>query len=172
MADYGKNFGFRRTLGDSSVREGRYKVPATGTFHQGDLVTIDEANPGYIRLADAGATFVPGQTGLLIQEFELDSIYAVGDIDSHTRGIAKNGYLCTIWSGAGIKVWLRNTDAENRWDGRVIEARQVAVLDGLTALDDLSWDGTRWIATAVGGTPALRVTVTNGASYAEAISLV
>jgi hypothetical protein len=90
MTDYGLNFGFRRTLGDASVREGRYRVPKTGDFYQGDLVTIDHAAPGFVKKAAADAKIEPGVTGFLIQEFELASIYEPGDVDSHFRGKTRN----------------------------------------------------------------------------------
>jgi hypothetical protein len=173
MADYGLNFGFRRTGGDSATREGRYRVPATGVFHQGDLVTIDAAAPGFIKLAPAGTGFQSGITGLLVQEFELYSVYTGAELDSHMRGVAKNGYLATIWSGAGEKIWIRNTPAQSRWDGRQIAARNVIVATGVAVLDTLQWDGTKWIKTpaVAPGTAGLKVTVTDSSTYAEAVLL-
>lgn len=173
-SDYGLNFGFRRS--DESMRsgtEGRLKVPAAGTFYQGDLVTFDPANPGFIRKAPAGTAIDPGFTGLLIQEEGWDApIYEAGPGDSFTRGRVRNGRLCAIWTGAGLKVWLKNTTAQNRADGRAIAQRTVLAATALTAVigDLLAWDGTAYTAAAVGGADAVaRVTLTNGVDYVEAV---
>lgn len=175
-SDYGLNFGFRRS--DETMRsgnEGRLKVPAAGTFHQGDVVTFDPANPGFIRMAPADSPIEPGFTGLLIQEEGWDtSIYQAAPGDSFGRGMAKNGRLASIWTGAGLKVWLKNTAGQNRADGRIIAARDVvdpAAMAGLAIGDLLRWDSTRF---AAGGTDAnafARVTLTNGVDYVEAVLL-
>jgi hypothetical protein len=172
-SDYGLNFGFRRS--DESMRsgtEGRLKVPAAGTFYQGDLVTFDPANPGFIRKAPAGSAIDPGFTGLLIQEEGWDaSIYEAGPGDSFTRGRVRNGRLCAIWTGAGLKVWLKNTAAQNRADGRAIPQRQVleasAVGQPIGGL--LGWDGDSYVASAGAGDAVARVTLTNGVDYVEAV---
>lgn len=175
MATYGRNFGFRRSGGDAATREGRYRVPESGDFFQGDLVTIDYANPGYLKKAPAGAAIVPGVTGLLVQEFELDSIYEPGrglsNIDSNFRGKAKNGYLATIWSGPGVKIWLRNTAAKTRPDGHTVGARTVVNLASVAEGDALEWTGSAW-QKKNSGAEALRVLEVKGSDYAEAVLLV
>lgn len=176
MASYGRNFGFRRSGGDAATREGRFRVPATGDFHQGDLVTIDPANPGFLKKAAAGAQPEPGVTGFLIQEFELDSVYAPGkdqlaNVDSNFRGKVKNGYLATIWAGPGVKIWLRNTPAKTRPDGHTVSARTVVNLASVAVGDTLEWTGTAWAKTDEGA-EALRVVELSGTTYAEAVLLV
>lgn len=146
-SDYGLNFGFRRS--DETMRsgnEGRQKVPAAGTFHQGDLVELDPANPGFIKMSAAGAPIEPGFRGLLIQEEGWDaSIYEAAPGDSFTRGLVRNGRLCSIWTGAGLKIWLKNTAAQTRADGRAIEAREVITETGLAIGDLVEWDGAKFV---------------------------
>lgn len=172
-SDYGLNFGFRRS--DESMRsgtEGRLKVPAAGDFNQGDLVTFDPANPGFIKKADAGTPVEPGFTGLLIQEEGWDaSIYEVPVGDSFMRGKVRNGRLCAIWTGAGLKVWIKNTGAQNRADGRQIAARErlTAAAVALPIGGYLGWDGTRFTAATGADDAVARVTLTNGTDYVEAV---
>jgi hypothetical protein len=55
---------------------------------------------------------VTGYCGLLLQELDFErSIYEsdVSSIDSFMKGVAKPNRLAIITSGAGTKVWLRNT---------------------------------------------------------------
>lgn len=145
MSNYGLNFGFRRSGGDSATREGRYRVPGAGTFRHGELVTIDSAAQGFLKHAPAGAGVVPGVTGLLIQHQGWDaSVFEAPEVDSHHLGKARNKVLATIWSGQGIKFWLKNTPAEDRFDGRHIDAVTVVTLTGLAVGDDLEWDGTKY----------------------------
>lgn len=168
-SDYGLNFGFRRS--DESVlnREGRLKVPTTGTFRLGSLVAFDPANPGYLKAAAANEVGEGGTVGLLVQEEIWDrSIYAPSRIDSFYYGIARNNRLAVISSGAGAKVWLKNTGAQTRADGRSIAAVTMVDLTGVVVMDYLTWDGTKFVE----GTQAnsmLRVTLTNGTDYVEAV---
>lgn len=173
-SDYGLNFGFRRSDESMAIREGRFKVPATGTFKQGDCVTIDPANPGFLKKAAANEALVPGVTGFLVQEEVWDrSIYGRQVLDSYALDEVLNGRLATIWSGAGTKVWLKNTAQVTRVDGRVIPARQVvASVATIAAGDKLGWDGTQWVE--VDGTTTnahLVVTLSNGVDYVEAVRL-
>lgn len=176
-SDYGLNFGFRRS--DETMRsgnEGRQKVPATGTFLQGDLVELDPANPGFIKKSAAGAPIEPGFRGLLIQEEGWDqSIYSAPPGDSFTRGTVRNGRLCSIWTGAGLKIWLKNTAAQTRADGRVIAARTAVTAVALAIGDLVEWDGAKFVeatgiddaaktARAVG-----RCTLSDGVGYAEIV---
>lgn len=168
-SDYGLNFGFRRS--DESVlnREGRLKVPTTGTFRLGSLVAFDPANPGYLKAAAANEVGEGGTVGLLVQEEIHDrSIYAPDRIDSFYYGVARNNRLAVIASGAGAKVWLKNTAAQTRADGRSIAAVTIVDLTGVVVMDYLTWDGSKFVE----GTQAnsmLRVTLTNGTDYVEAV---
>lgn len=170
MSNYGLNFGFRRSGGDAATREGRYRVPTAGSFRIGDLVAIDDAKPGFIKKADAGAGVIPGVSGFLIQhDAWVSSIYEPAEVDSHGKGKARGGNLCTIWSGPGIKFWLRNTAAENQWDGRSISAVTVVDLAGVAVGDELEWDGSKYVKQA-SGTAVARV-VEVGDSHVEAVLL-
>ena len=169
-SDYGLNFGFRRS--DETMRsgnEGRQKVPATGTFYQGDLVELDPANPGFIKKSAADAPIEPGFRGLLIQEEGWDAgIYEAPPGDSFTRGKVRNNRLCSIWTGAGLKIWLKNTGAQTRVDGRAIVARTVITATGLAIGDLVKWDGSKYVEGAA-GTEVGRCTLSNGSDYAEIV---
>lgn len=169
-SDYGLNFGFRRSDESVVVREGRLKVPVTGTFRLGSLVTFDPAAPGYMAAAAANEVGEGGTCGLLVQEEIWDrSIYAPSRIDSFYYGVARNNRLAVIVSGPGGKVWFKNTTGQTRADGRVLAA--VSMVDFTAAIavkDYLTWNGTNFLK----GTAAnsmLRVTLTNGTDYVEAV---
>lgn len=169
-SDYGLNFGFRRS--DESVlnREGRLKVPTTGTFRLGSLVMFDTANPGYLKAATSGAVGEGGTVGLLVQEEIWDrSIYAPEKIDSFYYGVARNNRLAVIASGAGAKVWFKNTAAQTRADGRSIAAVTMVDFTNVDVLDYLTWDGTKFVVSATVADSMLRVTLTNGTDYCEAV---
>lgn len=167
MSDYGLNFGFRRS--EPSVREGRLRVPAAGDFFQGDLVTYDSANPGFLKKADADTKPQAGFVGLLVQEEGWDQSYFAAPVrDSNDKGKALNGKPAVIQTGPGNKVWLRNTEAQSRFDGRSIAGR--AMFTGSPTIGAyLKWDGSKWVSgTEANG--ALRVTLV-GDGYLEAVLL-
>lgn len=167
MSDYGKNFGFRRS--EPSYREGRLGVPDTGDFLQGDLVTLDPANPGKLKRAAAGDPVVGGYTGLLIQEEGWDvSTFGAQVVDSNNKGKVLNGKQAVIMTGAGLKIWLRNTDATT-YHGRSFPAVERFVATGVDLGDELEWNGTKY-AVKASGAGVLRVTVI-GDGYIEAVLL-
>lgn len=178
-SDYGRNFGFRRSDETMAIREGRQKVPASGTFVQGECVVIDPANPGFLKRAAAGELAIPGYSGMLIQEEIWDrSVYGRQVLDSFALNEVLNNRLATIWSGAGTKVWFRNTLAQTRVDGRVIAAQGLLVDPaGMTAGEFLGWNGTGYavVAPAADGSapPAAHfvITLSNGVDYVEATRL-
>jgi hypothetical protein len=149
VSDYGLNFGFLRSDESSrSAAEGRYRTPKGSALLLGTMVEIDGANPGYLKQSAANAAPVTGFRGLLLQELDFErSIYESGPdaIDSFQKGVAKPNRLAVITSGAGTKVWFRNTNAISRVDGREIAARTMVALIGAVAVGDtLGWDGTKW----------------------------
>ena len=149
MSDYGQNFGFRRS--DEHLRsgnEGRFRVPKTGVFKQGDLVTIDTANPGYVKKADANANLEPGFTGILIQE----EVHLLPYPANKAKDTVVNRNLCSIWTGAGLKIWLRNTAA------RTIVAPDLAVGD------HVEWDGSKYVKST---DPGIGRVTAAAADYAE-----
>jgi hypothetical protein len=172
-SDYGRNFGFRRSDETMAIREGRQKVPAVGVFKQGMCVVIDPANPGFLKLGAANEKAVPGFSGMLIQEDVWDrSHYGRQVLDSFALDEVLNNRLATIWSGAGTKVWMRNTVGQNRVDGRVIGA--AGLLDapeGMTAGEYLGWTGTKWGVVADAANAHFVITLSNGLDYVEATRL-
>jgi hypothetical protein len=149
-SDYGINFGFRRS--DESVRtsEGRVKTPATGPLLLiGTAVEIDPVNGGYLRVAAAAAKPRPGTCGLLVQEEVWDrSIYERERVDSFVLGLAKPNRLSVITTGAGTKVWFKNTGAQNRADGRSITATTMFLATNVAVGRGLAWDGAKFIDVA------------------------
>lgn len=172
-SDYGLNFGFRRSDETMAIREGRLKVPATGTFRQGECVAFDPANPGFLKRAAADEPAVPGWSGMLIQEEVWDrSIYGRQVLDSFALDEVLNNRLATIWSGAGTKVWFKNTPAQTRADGRVIAAGGLLADPTTLAVGDyLGWNGTAYAEALDATTAHFRVTLANGVDYAEAVRL-
>lgn len=178
-SDYGRNFGFRRSDETMAIREGRQKVPAAGVFKQGECVVIDPANPGFLKRGVAGQVAIAGFSGMLVQEEIWDrSVYGRQTLDSFALDEVLNNRLATIWSGAGTKVWFRNTVAQARVDGRQITAGGLLISPATIAAGDfLGWDGTGWAevaAAAGGGAPATAhfvVTLSNGLDYVEATRL-
>jgi hypothetical protein len=175
-SDYGLNFGFRRSDESVRVSEGRLKTPATGTFRLGSLVTFDPANPGYLKAAAANQVGEGATVGLLVQEeVWLQSIYSfdVRHIDSFSLGVAKNNAPSVISSGAGTKVWLANTLAQSRADGRQIAAVTMFTPTGIGVMDYLAWDGSKFIKGTGVADSMLRVTsidtTTAGAERLEAV---
>lgn len=173
-SNYGYNFGFRRS--DESMRsgtEGRQRVPAAGSFRIGDLVELDAAAPGFIKKSAAGAPLIPGFRGLLIQEDAWDvgvhdnQVLLTQDLD-----VVRNGALCAIWTGAGIKVWLRNTDAVANPGQRARAAREIVAGAADIAVGDyLGWDGDNFVETAVAAERIAIVTLSNASDYVEATLL-
>lgn len=167
MSDYGLNFGFLRSDESSrSAAEGRYKTPVGSSLALGTMVEIDPATPGYLKAAGGNTAPVTGYSGLLLQELDFDrSIYESGAdaLDSFQKGVAKANRLAVITSGAGTKVWLRNTAGVTRADGRVIAAR--TMVDSPASLvvgDTLGWDGTKWVKNDVTTDEAvMKVTAVN-----------
>jgi hypothetical protein len=159
MSDYGLNFGFLRSDESSrSAAEGRFKTPAGSSMLLGTMVEIDPANPGFIKQSDANAEPVTGYCGLLLQELEWDrSIYEsdAAAVDTFMKGVAKANKLAVITSGAGTKVWFRNTQTVNRADGRVVAGRTLATLTDLAVGDELGWDGSKFVE--VNGTSVTNV---------------
>jgi hypothetical protein len=150
VSNYGLNFGFLRSDESSrSAAEGRFKTPAGSALRLGTMVEIDPATPGYLKASASNAAAVTGFSGLLLQELEFDrSIYEsdASMLDSFQMGVAKPNRLAVITSGAGTKVWLKNTAGVTRADGRVISA--VTVVGSPATLvvgDTLGWDGSKWV---------------------------
>lgn len=166
MSDYGLNFGFLRSDESSrSAAEGRFKTPVGSSLRLGTMVVVDPATPGYLKAGAANEVPVTGYSGLLLQELDFDrSIYEsdASLIDSFQKGVAKANRLAVITSGAGTKVWLKNTASVTRADGRVIPAVTLVAGIGTVAVgDELGWNGTAWDEAATA--KVLKVTAVNSA---------
>lgn len=178
-SDYGLNFGFRRSDESMARREGRFKTPAASALRLGKPVEIDSASAGYLAVPSANAAPVPGFNGLLVQEDEhidFGSGYTNSSIDSYDLGVATADRLSAFWFGSGVKVWMKNTPAITRADGRVIAA--VTMWDPTSADVGtyLGWDGTDWVNSDGTTTPHWMVitaldTGTAGSEYVEAVLL-
>jgi hypothetical protein len=170
-SDYGLNFGFRRSDESMRTSDGRLKTPATGTFRIGSLVTYDPATPGYLKAAAANEVGDGATVGLLLQEDAWDrSIYQTKHLDSYSLGLALNNRNAVITSGAGTKVWFKNTAGSTRADGRVITAVTMVDLTGVAVKDYLTWDGAKFVKGAGPADSMLRVTVVDSANgYVEAV---
>jgi hypothetical protein len=165
MSDYGQNFGFLRSDESSrSAAEGRFKTPVGSALLLGTMVEIDPASPGYLKASAASADVITGYRGLLLQELDFDrSIYEsdAASIDTLQKGVAKPNRLAVITSGAGTKVWFRNTAGATRADGRVIAARTMATLTSVVVGDTLGWDGSKWVEDTTN--PVMKVTAIDSA---------
>jgi hypothetical protein len=175
-SDYGLNFGFRRSDESVRVSEGRFRTPLTGSaLLIGTAVQIDPANPGFVIACAANAPIVPGVAGLLVQEEQMfGSIYGqdVALYDSFSFGVAKKNTLSVITTGAGTKVWFKNSTAQTRADNRSISAVTVCDLTGANLGDTLGWDGTKWVKTTTATAAWMTVTAINTASgYVEGVLL-
>lgn len=148
-SDYGLNFGFRRSDESVRVSEGRFKTPATGAaLLLGTAVEIDpaDATNTYLRVGASNVKARTGTCGLLVQEEVWNrSFYEQQDVDSFVLGIAKKNTLSVLASGAGTKVWLKNTAAQTRADGRVIAAVTMFATTSIAVGVKLGWDGTKWL---------------------------
>lgn len=149
MSDYGLNFGFLRSDESSrSAAEGRYKTPVGSALVLGTMVEINPAAPGFVKQSAADTKVVTGYAGLLLQELEFErSIYEsdASLVDTLMKGVAKPNRLCVITSGAGTKVWFKNTATVTRADGRVVAGRTMATLTSVAVGDQLGWDGSKWV---------------------------
>jgi hypothetical protein len=174
-SDYGLNFGFRRSGEEVRVAEGRFRTPVASALVFGTMVEVDPASAGYLKASLINAAVVTGYSGLLLQELDWDrSIYETGyaGMDSFSQGVAKADRLSLVTSGAGTKVWFKNTTTTTRADGRVTPTRTMFTAASLAVGDNCGWDGSKWIEVN-GGTvtnAVMKVTYV-GTAYIEAVLL-
>jgi hypothetical protein len=173
-SDYGLNFGFRRSDESVRVSEGRFRTPATGAaLLIGTAVQIDPANSGYLKVCASAAPLVPGVAGILVQEeVHFGSVYAqpTADFDSYNLGVAKLNTLSVVSTGAGTKVWFKNTTGGARSDGRVVPSVTIWSPAGVALGDSLGWNGTTWVKVTDLTTAWMTVTSVNTtAGYVEGV---
>jgi hypothetical protein len=114
---------------ENIVRDGRFRVPATGTpIRIGEPVILDSANPGQLKQATNGVA--PGQgAGIAVFEhitFKSDQIVTVYD-DPYDK--VPLGQYAQMVHGPGAKVWLKNTPQKTLYDGRVRDAVTMVTTD-------------------------------------------
>lgn len=175
-SEYGLNFGFRRSDESMRTSEGRFRTPIAGApLLIGTAVQIDPANPGFLMACAANAPIVPGVAGLLIQEEQhIGSIYGqpVDTYDSFNFGVTKKNTLSVVSTGAGVKVWFRNSTAQNRVDGRSVSAVTICDLTGAGLGDTLGWDGAKWVKTTTASAAWMTITAISTANaYVEGVLL-
>lgn len=171
-SDYGLNFGFRRSDESLRLSEGRFKTPVASTLKLGTAVEIDPAAPGYLKQSGTNAAPVPGKSGLLLQEENhLRGTYETWGYDSFDMGVAKADTLSVITSGAGVKVWFKNTTGVTRADGRVTSTVTMFTAAGLAVGERLGWDGSKWVESDGSTIPHWFVitSVDVAAGYVEAV---
>lgn len=114
---YGRNFGFRSF--ENLVRDGRFRVPATGTpLKIGEPVMLDVATPGQVIPATEAVD--PGQnTGIVVFEHIQNKSDALTTAFDSPYDSVPLGAYAQVVRGPGAKVWFKNTVAKTLYDGRV-----------------------------------------------------
>jgi hypothetical protein len=131
---YGRNFGMRSF--ENVVRDGRFRVPSTGTpFKIGAPVMLDPDNPG--RLKAATEAVAPSQAcGLVVFEHIQNKSDALVTNHDAPYNQVPLGQYAQMMHGAGAKVWFMNTEDKALYDGRVQEGG--GLLDDSVDVADLS----------------------------------
>lgn len=113
---YGRNFGMRSF--ENIVRDGRFRVPATGTpLKIGSPVQLDTANPGRVKLAGAAAAPGPNCGIVVFEHIQNKSDALTTSYDAPYDQVPLGVYAQMV-HGPGAKVWFRNTDVKTLYDGR------------------------------------------------------
>lgn len=117
---YTRNFGMRSF--ENVVRDGRFRVPATGTpLPIGSPVTLDPDNPGLLKQAGDAAARGP-QSGVVVYEHitarGVDPLLS-SSVDA-PYNVVPLGQYAQMMHGAGTKVWFKNTGDKALYDGRSI----------------------------------------------------
>lgn len=157
-SNYGPHFGVRRWDEDMATREGRFKLPTTGSrLLIGTAIEIDFANPGYLKQSASGVKPRSGVAGLLIYEDQflvngpMGSINSPLRVDTSQLAFAQLGRYAVLTTGAGCKFWYKNVAARTTPDGFAFPALSpIAGLgSGGVALGDyLGWNGTQFATVA------------------------
>lgn len=119
--NYGRNFGFRASP-KGAQRDGRFKVPGTGTaiplgapVKADTAVAPDALGLQELDLATGAQAPKPGQCGIVVFEYKGAEGWA-GDDPYLTRAADKDtaplGSAVQVVAGDDVKVWFRNTDTQ------------------------------------------------------------
>jgi len=114
---YTRNFGMRSF--ENVVRDGRFRVPQTGTpFEIGAPVMLDPATPGFMKAATEAVA--PSQnTGIVIFEHIQNKSDALTTQYDAPHNQVPLGQYAQIMHGPGAKVWFKVTTDKTLYDGRV-----------------------------------------------------
>lgn len=118
---YSRNFGMRSF--ENVVRDGRFRVPKAGTpLLIGAPVTLDTANPGFLKLATAAQAPSPGCGAVVFEHIQHKGVdtFLTTNVDAPFNRVPLGQYA-QMMHGVGVKVWLKNTTASPLYDGRVQE---------------------------------------------------
>lgn len=139
---YGRNFGMRSF--ENVVRDGRFRVPATGTaLRIGEPVMTDVANDGKLKAATE-AVSPNASCGIVVYEHIQNKSDALVTNHDAPYDSVPLGQYAQMMHGPGGKVWFKNTLAKTLYDGRTRAAFDFVVTSAgatptLTA--DSSWLG-------------------------------
>lgn len=113
---YSRYFGMRSF--ENVVRDGRFRVPATGVpLKIGSPVQLDGDNPGRLMTADAAAA--PGPNcGLVIFEHIQNKSDSLTTVHDSPYDQVPLGQYAQMMHGAGTKVWFKDQDDKTLYDGR------------------------------------------------------
>lgn len=152
---YSRNFGFRSF--ENIVRLGRQRTPKTGSnIVLGAPVEVDPDNPGFLKLAAAGAAVSPGAGVLVYEHITVAGVGGFNGIDLSLTSqsdpplnTAPLGQYAQIVHGIGTKIWLKNTADKPLYDGRTQvgftvvaglgATPTIAIGDFLTPAGDGTW---------------------------------
>ena len=148
---YSRNFGMRSF--ENVIRDGRFRVPKTGTaLVIGAPVILDGATPGFLKAATAAAG-ANSAGGLVV--FEHIQVKGVDPVTTTTSDAPFNqvplGNYAQLVHGVGVKVWFKNTAAKTLYDGTT-QAAGSRISGDLTAIavgDGLVPDGAGKLRKAV-----------------------
>lgn len=148
---YGRSFGFRSF--ENIVRDGRFRVPVTGTpFKIGAAVVIDAATAGRMKAAAAAEKPRP-LTGIVLFEHIQNKSDALTTSYDAPHDAVPLGQYAQIVHGVGTKVWFRNTVTKVLYDGRSQTGQ--TWFDTLPGLGDgiVPAANGKWAVAAGGATP-------------------
>lgn len=116
---YSRNFGMRSF--ENVVRDGRFRVPKSGTpLLIGAPVAVDDANPGFLRLATAAEAPSPLTGAVVFEHIQFKGV-DTNLVTNHDApfNVVPLGQYAQMMHGVGTKVWLRNTEDAPMYDGTV-----------------------------------------------------
>lgn len=138
---YSRSFGMRSF--ENIVRDGRARVPSTGTaFKIGAPVMLDPANPGRLKAATEAVDPGPNTGIVVFEHIQNKGDALVGPYDAPHDSVPLGQYAQMV-HGAGAKVWFKQTADKALYDGRT-QAGYEFIVDAIGSLaigDGLVPDG-------------------------------